>query len=123
MDRSPGTPPPAPLIAALASRYRLIREIGAGGMAVVYLAEDLKHGREVAVKVLKAGVMGSVGAERFLAEIRITARLDHPRILTLIDSGTADGYTYYVLPYVRGESLRATLDREGTLPFARVTGI
>ena len=123
MDRTSGTPPPAPLIAALASRYRLIREIGAGGMAVVYLAEDLKHGREVAVKVLKAGVTGSVGAERFLAEIRITARLDHPRILTLIDSGTTDGYTYYVIPYVRGESLRATLDRERVLPFPRVAAI
>src|ERR1041385_9005188 len=97
MNPAPGAPPPAPPVAALATRYRLIREIGAGGMAVVYLAEDLKHGREVAVKVLKAGVTGAVGAERFLAEIRITARLDHPRILTLIDSGTVDGYTFYVV--------------------------
>ena len=122
MSPAPGTPPPQ-LITALADRYRIIREIGAGGMAVVYLAEDLRHGREVAVKVLKAGVTGSAGAERFLAEIRITARLDHPRILTLIDSGTADGYTYYVIPYVRGESLRALMQRERTLPFARVVDL
>ncbi|HEX7918011.1 MAG TPA: serine/threonine-protein kinase, partial [Gemmatimonadales bacterium] len=113
------TPPPD-LAAALADRYRLERELGAGGMAVVYLATDLKHQRQVAVKVLRADVASAAGAERFLAEIRITAGLDHPRILTLIDSGTAGGFVYYVLPYVRGESLRALLDREGTLPFSRV---
>ena len=115
--------PPPDLAAALADRYRLERELGAGGMAVVFLATDLKHQRQVAVKVLRADVASAVGAERFLAEIRITAGLDHPRILTLIDSGTAGGFVYYVLPYVRGESLRALLDREGTLPFPRVLEI
>ncbi|HTK56958.1 MAG TPA: serine/threonine-protein kinase, partial [Gemmatimonadales bacterium] len=119
MGLTPSLPPPD-LAAALADRYRLERELGAGGMAVVYLATDLKHQRQVAVKVLLADVASAVGAERFLAEIRITAGLDHPRILTLIDSGTAGGFVYYVLPYVRGESLRALLDREGSLPFPRV---
>ena len=123
MGSTDPSPPPPALVAALADRYRLIREIGSGGMAVVYLAEDRKHRREVAVKVLKAGVTGSAGAERFLAEIRITARLDHPRILTLIDSGSTDGYTYYVIPFVRGESLRATLAREHTLPFPRAAAV
>ena len=122
MGSTPSAPPPD-LAAALADRYRLERELGAGGMAVVYLATDLKHQRQVAVKVLRADVASAVGAERFLAEIRITAALDHPRILTLIDSGTAGGFVYYVLPYVRGESLRALLDREGTLPFPRVLDI
>src|SRR5881409_3998279 len=102
----------ARLTAALAGRYALEREIGAGGMATVYLARDLKHDREVALKVLRADLSAVLGTERFLSEVRIAARLDHPHILTLIYSGEADGILFYVLPYVRGESLRAKLDRE-----------
>jgi len=100
------------LAAAIANQYRLERPLGSGGMAMVYLARDLKHDREVALKVLRPELAAVLGAERFLTEIRITAQLDHPHILTLIDSGAADGFLYYVLPYVRGESLRAWLDRE-----------
>ncbi|MDZ4259998.1 MAG: protein kinase [Gemmatimonadales bacterium] len=100
---------------SLADRYRLERELGAGGMATVYLAHDLKHERDVAIKVLHPDLGAALGAERFLAEIKITARLDHPHILTLIDSGAADGLLYYVLPYVRGETLRARLQRERQL--------
>ncbi|MDQ3242615.1 MAG: protein kinase [Gemmatimonadota bacterium] len=100
---------------ALADRYRIVREVGSGAMAVVYLAHDLKHDREVALKVLRPELAAILGAERFLNEIRITARLDHPHILTLIDSGSADGLLYYVLPFVRGESLRDLLRREKQL--------
>jgi hypothetical protein len=100
---------------ALSDRYVIEREIGAGGMAVVYLARDLKHDREVAIKVLRPELGAVLGTERFLAEIKISARLDHPHILTLIDSGVADGLLYYVLPYVRGESLRVKLTRERQL--------
>jgi serine/threonine-protein kinase len=103
------------LRAALEGHYSIEREIGAGGMATVYLARDLKHDREVALKVLRADLSAVIGSERFLAEVRITAKLDHPHILTLIDSGSADGILYYVLPFVRGESLRAKLDREKQL--------
>jgi hypothetical protein len=103
------------LRAALADRYAVEREIGSGGMATVYLARDLKHEREVALKVLRADLSAVIGGERFLSEVRITAKLDHPHILTLIDSGSADGILYYVLPYVRGESLRARIDREKQL--------
>ncbi|HEX6573562.1 MAG TPA: serine/threonine-protein kinase [Gemmatimonadaceae bacterium] len=103
------------LQSALADRYRIERELGSGGMATVYLARDLKHDRDVAVKVLRSDLSAVIGTERFLAEVRITARLDHPHILTLIDSGEAAGILYYVLPYVRGESLRARLDREKQL--------
>ena len=103
------------LRSALADRYSIERELGRGGMATVYLARDLKHDREVALKVLRADLSAVIGSERFLAEIRITAKLDHPHILTLIDSGSADGLLYYVLPYVRGESLRAKLSREKQL--------
>src|SRR5262245_6047544 len=102
-----------PLAGALAERYRFEHEIGAGGMATVYRARDLRHDRDVAIKVLRPELAAVLGAERFLAEIKITARLDHPHILTLIDSGSAAGFLYYVLPYVRGESLRARLNREG----------
>ncbi len=105
----------ARLITALAGRYRLERELGAGGMATVYLAHDLKHDREVALKVLRPELAAVLGAERFLQEIRISARLDHPHILTLIDSGESAGFVWYVLPYVRGESLRAKLTRERQL--------
>src|SRR4026207_2145081 len=103
------------LKAALSDRYHIERELGSGGMATVYLARDLKHDREVALKVLRSDLSAVIGTERFLSEVRITARLDHPHILTLIDSGEADGNLFYVLPYVRGESLRARLDREKQL--------
>ncbi len=104
------------LKAALADRYRLERELGRGGMATVYLAEDLKHHREIAIKVLNPELTQSVGADRFLREIQIAARLTHPNILMLIDSGEADGFLYYVMPYVAGESLRARLNREPQIP-------
>jgi len=104
------------LTAALADRYRLERELGAGGMATVYLAEDLRHERRVALKVLKPELAAVVGGERFLAEIKTTAHLQHPNILPLFDSGEADGFLYYVMPYVEGETLRDRLDREGQLP-------
>src|SRR6201997_5210302 len=106
---------PARLTAALAGRYALERELGAGGMATVYLARDVKHDRDVALKVLRPELAAVLGAERFLQEIRISARLDHPHILTLIDSGTVEGFLYYVLPFVRGESLRDKLNREKQL--------
>ena len=104
------------LKAALADRYQIEREIGSGGMATVYLAQDLKHDRKVAVKVLKPELAAVVGTERFLAEIRTTANLSHPHILPLYDSGEADGFLFYVMPYVEGESLRQRLDRDGQLP-------
>src|SRR5262245_43637872 len=103
------------LRAALADRYSVERPIASGGMATVYVARDLKHDREVALKVMRPEFSASIGAERFLSEVRITARLDHPHILTLIDSGSADGFLYYVMPYVRGESLRHTLERDKQL--------
>jgi eukaryotic-like serine/threonine-protein kinase len=101
---------------ALEGRYRVEREIGEGGMATVYLAEDVRHGRQVAVKVLRPELAAMVGAERFLAEIRTTAALQHPHILPLHDSGEADGFLFYVMPYVQGDSLRDRLDRERQLP-------
>jgi eukaryotic-like serine/threonine-protein kinase len=100
----------------LADRYRLERELGAGGMATVYLAHDLKHDRRVAIKVLRPELAAVVGAERFLAEIRVTANLQHPYILPLHDSGEAGGSVFYVMPYVEGESLRDRLTREKQLP-------
>src|SRR2546422_9556495 len=108
----------ARLAEALSGRYRIERELGRGGMATVYLAHDERHDRPVAIKVLRPEVAAALGAERFLREIAITARLDHPHILTLIDSGAADGFLFYVVPYVRGESLRSRLDREKQLPVA-----
>ncbi|MGN6392322.1 MAG: protein kinase domain-containing protein [Gemmatimonadales bacterium] len=104
------------LASALSDRYRLDREIGQGGMAVVFLAEDLRHGRKVAIKVLHPELSAVLGGERFLAEIKVTANLQHPHILGLIDSGEADGLLYYVMPFVAGESLRARLIRERQLP-------
>src|SRR5690348_11383588 len=101
---------------ALAERYKLEREIGRGGMATVYLAEDLKHRRPVALKVLSPDLAASLGTDRFLREIEIAARLAHPHILSLHDSGEADGLLYYVMPYVEGESLRGRLNRERQLP-------
>ena len=107
-----------PLVAALAERYRLEHEIGAGGMATVYVAEDLKHRRKVAIKVLHAELSAILGPERFLKEIELTANLQHPHILPLFDSGSADGLLYYVMPYVDGETLRTRLERERQLPVA-----
>jgi len=127
---------PDRLQTALSDRYRIERELGAGGMATVYLAHDLRHQRDVAIKVLHADLGAALGPERFLAEIRTTARLQHPHILPLLDSGVADGRSsmvdgtdpstidhrpfasllYYVMPYVSGETLRARLERERQLP-------
>jgi len=101
---------------ALADRYSVERELGHGGMAVVYLARDVKHDRQVAIKVLRPELAASLGAERFLREIQISAQLSHPNILTLIDSGEAAGLLYYVMPFVEGESLRERLQREKQLP-------
>ncbi len=103
------------LSAALADRYRIERELGQGGMATVYLAEDLKHDRKVAIKVLKPELAAVLGAERFVTEIKTTAALQHPNILPLFDSGEADGFLFYVMPYVEGETLRTKLDREQQL--------
>jgi len=97
---------------AFAARYRIERELGAGGMATVYLAEDLKHDRKVAIKVLKPELAAVLGAERFVQEIKTTAALSHPRILPLFDSGEADGFLYYVMPYIEGETIREKLNRE-----------
>jgi TolB-like protein/Tfp pilus assembly protein PilF len=104
------------LNAALSDRYLIQGEIGAGGMATVYLARDLKHDRNVAVKVLRPELASVLGGDRFLNEIKVTAGLQHPHILSLHDSGDAGSFLYYVMPYVEGESLRAKLDREGALP-------
>ena len=106
---------PRRLSQAVADRYAIEHELGAGGMATVYLARDLKHDRLVALKVLRPELGAVLGGGRFLQEIRISSRLDHPHILTLIDSGETDGFLWYVLPYVRGESLRQKLNREGQL--------
>ncbi len=107
---------PDRLRAALADRYEIERELGRGGMAVVYLARDVKHDRDVAIKVLRPEVSAALGADRFLREIQIAAKLQHPHILPLHDSGQADGLLYYVMPYVEGESLRQRLLREKQLP-------
>ncbi len=104
------------LRASLADRYRLERELGQGGMATVYLAEDLKHHRKVAVKVLRPELAATMGSERFAREIEVAARLVHPHILGLLDSGDVDGFFYYVMPYVEGETLRERLARSGELP-------
>jgi serine/threonine protein kinase len=108
-------PGAAPLVAALAGRYRVERELGRGGMATVYLADDVKHGRKVAIKVLRSELAAVIGAERFAREIRTIAALQHPHILGLIDSGEAGGAAYYVMPFVEGETLRARLARERQL--------
>jgi len=112
------TVPPNRLAAALADRYRIERELGQGGMATVYLAHDLRHDRHVAIKVLHPELAAALGSERFLSEIKTTARLQHPHILPLLDSGEADGLLFYVMPYVSGETLRARLERERQLPIA-----
>src|SRR5574341_680348 len=101
---------------ALASRYGPGRELGRGGMATVYLAQDLKHDRQVAIKVLRPELAAALGPDRFLREIKLIAQLNHPHILPLLDAGEADGFLYYVMPYVEGESLRDRLTREKQLP-------
>jgi serine/threonine-protein kinase len=116
--------PTGPLIAALSDRYTIERELGAGGMATVYLAEDRKHHRKVAIKVLKPELAAVLGADRFIQEIETTAQLQHPHILPLFDSGRAEAgadghgraeFLYYVMPYVEGETLREKLNRETQL--------
>ena len=106
----------ARLATALADRYRVERELGAGGMATVYLAKDLRHDRQVALKVLRPELAAVIGAQRFLSEIRTTANLQHPHILPLFDSGEVDGTVFYVMPLVEGESLRDRVTRENQLP-------
>ncbi|HMA04013.1 MAG TPA: serine/threonine-protein kinase, partial [Gemmatimonadaceae bacterium] len=108
----------AKINASLAGEYVLERELGAGGMATVYLAEDVRHRRKVAIKVLREDLSASVGAARFQREIEIAAQLQHPSILPLLDSGEADGLLYFVMPYVQGQSLRQRLNRERELPIA-----
>ncbi|OGT92146.1 MAG: hypothetical protein A2083_00520 [Gemmatimonadetes bacterium GWC2_71_9] len=104
------------LSTALSDRYAIERELGAGGMATVYLAHDVRHDRKVALKVLRPELASILGAGRFLSEIKTTANLQHPHILPLHDSGEAEGIVYYVMPYVEGESLRDRLAREKQLP-------
>ncbi len=111
------------LNAALEGRYAIERELGEGGMATVYLADDLKHNRKVALKVLKPELAAVVGAERFLAEIETTANLTHPHILPLHDSGEADGFLFYVMPYLEGETLQDRIKREKQLPVDEAVGI
>ena len=115
------------LAEALADRYRIERELGQGGMATVYLAQDLKHDRKVAVKVLKPELAAVLGAERFVAEIKVTANLQHPNLLPLFDSGAAgkqgsggSAFLYYVMPYIEGETLRSRLEHERQLPVDEV---
>ena len=103
------------LTPSIGDRYRIERELGHGGMGIVLLAHDLKHDRPVAIKVLRPDVAQTVSADRFLREIRIAAQLQHPNVLALIDSGEVNGITYFVMPYVPGESLRERLDREKQL--------
>jgi serine/threonine protein kinase len=110
--------PDTSLVNALRAQYQFERELGHGGMATVYLARDLKHDRPVAFKLLRPELAAILGAERFLREIRLTASMQHPHILPLLDSGQVGGFLYYVMPYVEGESLRQRLDREGQLPLA-----
>src|SRR5215470_5444844 len=112
------TTPFEALKAALADRYTLERELGAGGMATVFLAHDSRHSRKVAIKVMHADLADRVGPERFLKEIQTTANLQHPNILPLFDSGRIESTVFYVMPYVQGESLRKRLDRERQLPIA-----
>src|ERR1041385_7294751 len=107
---------PERLAAALADRYKIERELGAGGMATVYLAQDLRHDRKVALKVLKPELAAIIGGSHFLVEIKTTANLQHPHILSLHDSGEVDGIVFYVMPFVHGESLRDRLNREKQLP-------
>jgi eukaryotic-like serine/threonine-protein kinase len=102
------------LAGSLANRYEVQSELGAGGMATVYRAVDVKHQRDVAIKVLHPELAAALGGERFLSEIRTTARLQHPHVLPLLDNGEADGLLYYVMPLVTGETLRHRLERESS---------
>ena len=102
----------------MADRYTLEKELGRGGMATVWLAQDVRHHRRVAIKVLHPELSAVLGSERFLREIELTANLQHPHILPLFDSGEARGHLYYVMPYIEGESLRSRLVREHLLPVA-----
>ena len=111
------------LKAALKGTYEIERELGRGGMATVYLARDLKHEREVAIKVLRPDLAAALGPDRFLREIRIAANLTHPHILPLHDSGEADGFLYYVMPFIEGQTLRDRIDKEGELPIAEAVRI
>jgi len=111
------------LNAALAGRYAIERELGSGGMATVYLAHDVKHHREVALKVLRPELAAALGPDRFLREVEIAARLNHPHILALYDSGETNGFLFYVMPYVAGESLRHRLEREKQLPIEEALAI
>ena len=111
------------LTEALKGKYKINRELGRGGMATVFLAEDLRHGRDVAVKVLHPDLSSALGADRFLREIRLAARLNHPHILPLFDSGEANGFLYYVMPYIEGESLRDLMTREGRIPIDQACSI
>jgi serine/threonine-protein kinase len=101
---------------ALGRSYHLERELGAGGMATVYLAHDLKHDRQVAIKVLRPELAAVIGADRFLSEIKTTAKLQHPHILPLHDSGEANSFLYYVMPLIEGETVRDRITREKQLP-------
>ncbi|MEW5918026.1 MAG: serine/threonine-protein kinase, partial [Gemmatimonadota bacterium] len=111
------------LVQALAGRYTIERQFGTGGMATVFLARDVRHERAVAIKVLQPDLAASLGPQRFLSEIRTTARLQHPHILPLLDSGEVAGLLYYVMPFVEGESLRDRLEREKQLPVADASRI
>src|SRR5919205_105681 len=113
----------ATLSVALAGRYRIERELGRGGMATVYLAQDLRHDRPVALKVLHPELAHALGPERFLREIRTTAHLQHPHILPVLDSGEAAGQLWFTMPHIEGESLRDRLARERQLPVEDALGI
>ena len=115
MNGRPMTAQTDRLNTALDGRYRILRHLGEGGMATVYLCEDLKHDRQVALKLLKPELAAVLGAERFVQEIKTTAALQHPHILPLFDSGTVDGFLYYVMPFIDGETLRDKLNRETQL--------
>ncbi|MDH3459362.1 MAG: protein kinase, partial [Gemmatimonadota bacterium] len=117
------TAPEPGTVRVLAERYRLEKEIGAGGMATVYLARDLRHERDVAVKLMHPDLAAHMGPQRFLHEVKIAANLTHPHIVPVYDSGSADGRLYYVMPYIDGESLRDRLEREGQLPLGDALGI
>jgi serine/threonine protein kinase len=115
--------PPDSLTDALRDHYTLERELGRGGMATVYLAHDLRHDRQVALKVLRPELAAALGPERFQREIRLAARLQHPHILTVLDSGGSTDVLWFTMPFVEGESLRARLDREGqATPWSRACG-
>ena len=111
------------LSTALANRYKIESHLGECGMANVYLAQDVKHDRKVAVKVLRPELAAVLGAERFVQEIKTTANLQHPHILPLFDSGEADGFLYYVMPFVKGVSLREKLTQQGEFPVAEAVKV